>query len=64
MELQKLSFLGPFFSLSVFAEDGVKVVEKFFHNPQMSNDSVRMAAKSLQNSLELARVCILLYLTA
>ncbi|ELT92164.1 hypothetical protein CAPTEDRAFT_182882 [Capitella teleta] len=55
MELQKISFLGPFFSLSVFAEDGVKVVEKFFNNPQMSSDNARLAAKTLQTSLDFAR---------
>ncbi|KAI0243357.1 Ubiquitin conjugation factor E4 B [Lamellibrachia satsuma] len=55
MELEKLSFLGPFFGLSVFAEDNTKVVEKFFSNPQMSTANARLINDTLQQSMQFTR---------
>ncbi|XP_077997981.1 ubiquitin conjugation factor E4 B-like [Glandiceps talaboti] len=53
-ELQRLSLLGCFFSLSVFAEDDPKVVEKFFAGP-LTSDNTRLINVSLQSSLEFVR---------
>ncbi|XP_038602277.1 ubiquitin conjugation factor E4 B isoform X2 [Tachyglossus aculeatus] len=54
-ELQKLSYLGPFFSLSVFAEDDTKVVEKYFSGPAITLENTRVVSQSLQHYLESAR---------
>ena len=35
----------------------MKVVEKFFSNPQMTPDNARMINQSLQRAMECARVC-------
>jgi len=55
MELAKLSFLGPFFSLSVFAEDSPKVVEKYFPNTDLAADSIRFINQQLQKSTDFVR---------
>ncbi|XP_065594105.1 ubiquitin conjugation factor E4 B isoform X1 [Cyrtonyx montezumae] len=54
-ELQRLSYLGAFFSLSVFAEDDNKVVEKYFSGPAITLENTRVVSQSLQHYLELAR---------
>ncbi|XP_010140206.1 PREDICTED: ubiquitin conjugation factor E4 B isoform X1 [Buceros rhinoceros silvestris] len=54
-ELQRLSYLGAFFSLSVFAEDDVSVVEKYFSGPAITLENTRVVSQSLQHYLELAR---------
>ncbi|KAM6046667.1 ubiquitin conjugation factor E4 B isoform 6-T6 [Chlamydotis macqueenii] len=60
-ELQRLSYLGAFFSLSVFAEDDYsfyfqnKVVEKYFSGPAITLENTRVVSQSLQHYLELAR---------
>ena len=50
-ELQKLTFIGPFMSLSAFADDDPKVVEKYFSNPEMAAADIKMANDSLRHSL-------------
>uniref|UniRef100_A0A7M4E512 Ubiquitin conjugation factor E4 B n=1 Tax=Crocodylus porosus TaxID=8502 RepID=A0A7M4E512_CROPO len=55
-ELQRLSYLGAFFSLSVFAEDDTKVVEKYFSGPAITLENNRVVSQSLQHYLELARL--------
>ena len=40
MEIEKLSLLGPFFALSVFAEDGVKVSPSSRHSCCVVNSRV------------------------
>ncbi|KAG8568373.1 hypothetical protein GDO81_013972 [Engystomops pustulosus] len=54
-ELQCLSYLGSFFSLSVFAEDDNKVVEKHFSGPTITLENTRVVSQSLQHYLESAR---------
>ncbi|XP_018081118.1 ubiquitin conjugation factor E4 B isoform X1 [Xenopus laevis] len=54
-ELQRLSFLGSYFSLSVFAEDDNKVVEKYFSGPTITLENTRVVSQSLQHYLESAR---------
>ncbi|XP_064381645.1 ubiquitin conjugation factor E4 B isoform X2 [Dromaius novaehollandiae] len=54
-ELQRLSYLGAFLSLSVFAEDDNKVVEKYFSGPAITLENTRVVSQSLQHYLELAR---------
>ncbi|XP_030078309.1 ubiquitin conjugation factor E4 B isoform X2 [Microcaecilia unicolor] len=54
-ELQRLSYLGAFFSLSVFAEDDTKVVEKYFSGPAITLENTRVVSQSLQHYLESAR---------
>ncbi|XP_053308121.1 ubiquitin conjugation factor E4 B isoform X2 [Spea bombifrons] len=54
-ELQRLSYLGSFFSLSVFAEDDNKVVEKYFSGPAITLENTRVVNQSLQHYLESAR---------
>ncbi|XP_031762209.1 ubiquitin conjugation factor E4 B isoform X1 [Xenopus tropicalis] len=54
-ELQRLSFLGSYFSLSVFAEDDNKVVEKYFSGPAITLENTRVVSQSLQHYLESAR---------
>ncbi|ESO98532.1 hypothetical protein LOTGIDRAFT_174217 [Lottia gigantea] len=57
LEVEKLSFLGPFLALSVFAEDNIKVVEKFFAGPpqMLRADTLNVAYQSLRHKLEYAR---------
>ncbi|KAL5014805.1 hypothetical protein ScPMuIL_009075 [Solemya velum] len=55
MELEKLTLLGPFIGLSMFAEDNTKVVEKFFSGHQLSQDNTRLIHQSLQHKLEFIR---------
>ncbi|XP_054857693.1 ubiquitin conjugation factor E4 B isoform X3 [Eublepharis macularius] len=54
-ELQRLSYLGDFFSLSVFAEDDPRVVEKYFSGPAITLENTRVVSQSLQHYLESAR---------
>ncbi|OBS75452.1 hypothetical protein A6R68_13979 [Neotoma lepida] len=54
-ELQRLSYLGAFFSFSVFAEDDAKVVEKYFSGPTITLENTRVVSQSLQHYLELGR---------
>ncbi|XP_066873916.1 ubiquitin conjugation factor E4 B isoform X3 [Kogia breviceps] len=54
-ELQRLSYLGAFFSFSVFAEDDTKVVEKYFSGPAVTLENTRVVGQSLQHYLELGR---------
>ncbi|XP_069804389.1 ubiquitin conjugation factor E4 B isoform X1 [Dendropsophus ebraccatus] len=54
-ELQRLSYLGSFFSLSVFAEDDNKVVEKYFSGPAITLENTRVVSQSLQHYMESAR---------
>nr|XP_028606996.1 ubiquitin conjugation factor E4 B-like [Podarcis muralis] len=58
-ELQRLSYLGAFFSLSVFAEDDPRVVEKYFSGPAITLENTRVVSQSLQHYLESARVGVL-----
>ncbi|XP_064159927.1 ubiquitin conjugation factor E4 B isoform X2 [Anguilla rostrata] len=54
-EVQRLSFLGAFFSLSVFAEDDTKVGDKYFSGPAITLENTRVVSQSLQHYLESAR---------
>uniref|UniRef100_A0A4W5PV03 Ubiquitin conjugation factor E4 B n=1 Tax=Hucho hucho TaxID=62062 RepID=A0A4W5PV03_9TELE len=54
-EFQRLSFLGAFFSLSVFAEDDTKVGDKYFSGPAITMENTRVGSQTLQHYLELAR---------
>ena len=54
-ELQKVTFIGPFLSLSAFADDDPKVVEKYFSNPEIPAADVKMANASLRHSLHCVR---------
>ncbi|XP_051946759.1 ubiquitin conjugation factor E4 B-like isoform X5 [Xyrauchen texanus] len=54
-EIQRLSFLGAFFSLSVFAEDDTKVGDKHFSGPAITVENTRVVSQSLQHYLESAR---------
>ncbi|XP_062871127.1 ubiquitin conjugation factor E4 B isoform X2 [Trichomycterus rosablanca] len=54
-EIQRLSFLGTFFSLSVFAEDDAKVADKYFSGPAITMENTRVVSQTLQHYLELAR---------
>nr|XP_056721613.1 ubiquitin conjugation factor E4 B [Euleptes europaea] len=54
-ELQRLSYLGAFFSLSVFAEDDPRVVEKYFSGPAITLENTRVVSQSLQHYMESAR---------
>jgi len=55
LEIQALSFLGPFLSLSVFAEDDDSVSEKYMSNPNMTGESVRFLQSTLQDQLQKVR---------
>ncbi|KAJ8016600.1 hypothetical protein DPEC_G00008920 [Dallia pectoralis] len=54
-EVQRLSYLGAFFSLSVFAEDDPKVGDKYFSGPAITMENTRVVSQSLQHYLESAR---------
>uniref|UniRef100_A0A8C5C1E1 Ubiquitination factor E4B, UFD2 homolog (S. cerevisiae) n=1 Tax=Gadus morhua TaxID=8049 RepID=A0A8C5C1E1_GADMO len=54
-ELQRLSYIGTFFSLSVFAEDDSKVGDKYFSGPAITMENTRVVSQSLQHYLESAR---------
>uniref|UniRef100_A0A672ZM19 Ubiquitin conjugation factor E4 B n=1 Tax=Sphaeramia orbicularis TaxID=375764 RepID=A0A672ZM19_9TELE len=54
-EIQRLSYLGGFFSLSVFAEDDTKVGDKYFSGPAITMENTRVVSQSLQHYLESAR---------
>lgn len=55
MEMEKLSFLGPFLGLSVFAEDNTKVVEKYFSGHQLTPENTKLIHQSLKHGLENVR---------
>ncbi|XP_052828184.1 ubiquitin conjugation factor E4 B isoform X1 [Octopus bimaculoides] len=55
LEMEKLTLLGPFLSLSVFVGDNVKVVEKYFSNHLLTPDNARLIFQTLQHGLEYAR---------
>ncbi|XP_052081338.1 ubiquitin conjugation factor E4 B-like isoform X1 [Mytilus californianus] len=55
IELEKLSVLGPFLGLSLFAEDNTRVVEKYFSGHQLTPDNIRITQQSLQHGLEFVR---------
>lgn len=54
-EISKTSFLGPFLSVSVFAEDEPKVAEKFFSGNSTADKAV---VQTLQGELEHTRVSL------
>ncbi|XP_037540843.1 ubiquitin conjugation factor E4 B isoform X3 [Nematolebias whitei] len=54
-EIQRLSYLGASFSLSVFAEDDTKVGDKYFSGPAITMENTRVVSQSLQHYLESAR---------
>ncbi|KAM3618670.1 uncharacterized protein V6R79_023283 [Siganus canaliculatus] len=54
-EVQRLSYLGAFFGLSVFAEDDTKVGDKYFSGPAITMENTRVVSQSLQHYLESAR---------
>uniref|UniRef100_A0A8D3B6B7 Ubiquitin conjugation factor E4 B n=1 Tax=Scophthalmus maximus TaxID=52904 RepID=A0A8D3B6B7_SCOMX len=55
-EIQRLSYLGAFFSLSVFAEDDfLKMENKYFSGPAITMENTRVVSQSLQHYLESAR---------
>ncbi|XP_068191871.1 ubiquitin conjugation factor E4 B isoform X2 [Antennarius striatus] len=54
-EIQRLSYLGAFFSLSVFAEDDTKVGDRYFSGPAITMESTRVFSQSMQHYLESAR---------
>ncbi|CAK8686773.1 unnamed protein product [Clavelina lepadiformis] len=54
-EMQFLSFLGPFLSLSVFAEDDPKIIKKYFSSSTSIQDNVQYVKSVLQQQLAKAR---------
>ncbi|XP_037124262.1 ubiquitin conjugation factor E4 B isoform X5 [Syngnathus acus] len=54
-EIQRMSYLGAFFSLSVFSEDDTKVGDKYFSGPAITMENTRVVSQSLQHYLESAR---------
>ncbi|XP_018589466.1 ubiquitin conjugation factor E4 B isoform X2 [Scleropages formosus] len=54
-EVQSLSYLGAFFSLSVFSEDDPRVGDKYFSGPAITMENTRVVSQSLQHYLESAR---------
>ena len=52
-EIARTSFLGPFLSISVFAEDEPKVAERFFSGNTIADKSLHT---TLQQELENSRV--------
>ncbi|XP_046824698.1 ubiquitin conjugation factor E4 B [Vespa velutina] len=54
-ELTRTSFLGPFLSISVFAEDQPKVAEKFFSGNPFTDKSMNL---TLQQELESTRTSL------
>ncbi|XP_033104653.1 ubiquitin conjugation factor E4 B-like [Anneissia japonica] len=55
-EIEKLSFLGAFFSLSVFAEDNTKVVDKYYSGPNLTHEGTRLTHQTLRHILSNVRV--------
>lgn len=58
LELQKLCFLGPMFSLSVFAEESTKVVDAYFPEPKVSPSDMKFICDALRMKLEDTRQCL------
>ncbi|XP_028394040.1 ubiquitin conjugation factor E4 B-like [Dendronephthya gigantea] len=54
-ELERISLLGPFFSLSVFFEDSEAVAEKYFSNTNMKKDAVILSTNRLRQLLHNVR---------
>nr|CAB3267463.1 ubiquitin conjugation factor E4 B [Phallusia mammillata] len=55
LEIQRLSYLGPFLSLSVFVEDDEKVCNKYFSNDNLTGENVKFYQTNLQGQLAKAR---------
>lgn len=56
VNISRLSILGPFLGLSVFAEDDPKIVDTFYGSPTETNvEMIRMANMQLNKYLETAR---------
>lgn len=55
VSISRLSILGPFLGLSVFAEDDPKVVETFYGMTEPTPENVKMANRQMDKSLEAAR---------
>lgn len=53
-EIQFLSFLGPFFSLSSFAEDDPKV-RSYFDEVKMNPDTMKLISSKIQEKIDFAR---------
>ncbi|KAF6775264.1 hypothetical protein AHF37_05142 [Paragonimus kellicotti] len=51
--IERLSFLGPFFAASVFADDDPTVVETAFPNSRMTDSELQHTTQSLQLSYDL-----------
>ncbi|XP_048581218.1 ubiquitin conjugation factor E4 B isoform X2 [Nematostella vectensis] len=55
-EIEKLSFLGAFLSMSVFAEDSSQVVDKYFSAKCMTTEYVKLTTSSLQTAMQGVRM--------
>ncbi|CAN8015971.1 unnamed protein product, partial [Ixodes persulcatus] len=55
-EVARLSLLGPFLGLSVFAEDDARIVNAYYLQSAMSSENMHFVNKSLQSMLEFARI--------
>lgn len=51
-EMEKISLLGAFLGLSVFAEDDPKVAEKFFSSANISTSAMRLTTDTLQGFVD------------
>lgn len=51
-EMQLLSFLGPFLSVSSFAEDDSKMRKKYFDNAKVNIDSVKLISSAIHAKME------------
>ena len=54
-EISKISFLAPFLGISCFAEDDIKVVEKFYPSTKNSSDQNKMSSALIQSKLAWVR---------
>ncbi|XP_029835041.3 ubiquitin conjugation factor E4 B isoform X1 [Ixodes scapularis] len=54
-EVARLSLLGPFLGLSVFAEDDARIVNAYYLQSAMTSENMHFVNKSLQSMLEFAR---------
>ncbi|PIK41647.1 putative ubiquitin conjugation factor E4 B [Apostichopus japonicus] len=54
-EVEKISLLGSFLGLSVFAEDDPKVAEKFFSSANISTSAMKLTTETLQGFVERLR---------
>ncbi|CAG2164009.1 unnamed protein product [Oppiella nova] len=58
-EFSRFSYLAPFLRLSVFAEDDIRVVDKFFSSPKTGVDNTKQTISELQYQLECIRKDVL-----